>query len=153
MIISIFLYQKCNETNLEQKPPFQIEEAFFTFIPSGIREGISVYNIEIQLKPISEQKKKPLGIKGIYFMGSLVELQEVAPNNFKGGLSMKNPVTDGEIDSQEDASISKPDIPDIFKKWDKSLQANESILYFLDNEKTKYHKLTLERRMSSSIPR
>jgi len=145
------LSNKCNQNmTLEKSLPFETREAFFTFISSGTKEGLSTIEVNLILPAETALETKDISISGIYFRGKMITLKEKANNEFKGAASIRNLGLD-ESDHREDQKAQEAPIDPLLKRLEKQLAANEGILCYTESDKPRYFKLVLDNRPATSI--
>ncbi len=131
-IFTLVLFASCGSNqNLQERAPAQFNQAYYTYNSNGIELNIPVISIQDEI----------ISLDAVYFHGMKSPLlkSEAKPNLYIAQFRMGS----GEMVMHEDASQeygNKP--PQLPAESPFSIEQDEAVIVFTQDEKTKYYKLT-----------
>ena len=131
-IFMLVLFASCGSNkDLQERAPAQFSEVYYTYNSNGIQLNI----------PVSTIQDQRVSLDAVYFHGmkSQLERSEDKPNLYVANFRMGSGEMVMHEDPKEEYGNKPPQLPE---ESPFSIEDDEAILVFTQDEKIKYYKLT-----------
>jgi len=132
---------------LENKDALQIEKATYQRWVAGVQGGGAGYNVQIELKELTQVK-----LDSVYFKDFAAALVLSKPYVFRAFMDDGKNLMQNQI-SFGDSNVTVEDDKKVEKQHLFELSAEEAILVYREEGKKKYYKLALKEDKNVELPR
>ena len=131
-VFSLFLFASCGSNkDLQERIPAQFSEVYYTYDSNGIELNI----------PVTSIQDERISLDAVYFHGmkSPLKKSEERPNIYVANFRMGSDDMVMHEDPKEEYGNKPPQLPE---ESPFSIEDDEAIIVFTQNDEVKYYKLT-----------